>query len=145
LAVLTQQKNSAESGLSKSLDRLDANSMLAVISKDLEQSLQKALDIASSYAGVQAPTVAIDRDYQTEPLEGQGITAINTIFTSGLIDQQTALELLKRGEILGDDVEVDEIMSRAENEQLKDIDMEVTKTEKLAEAAPTPDVATKPE
>ena len=36
-------------------------------------------------------------------------------------------------------------MSRAENEQLKDIDMEVTKTEKLAEAAPTPDVATKPE
>ena len=116
LAVLTQQKNSAESGLSKSLDRLDANSMLAVISKDLESTLQKAMDIAAAYAGVQAPVVAIDRDYNVEPLEGQGITAINSIFTSGLIDQQTALELLKRGEVLSDDMEVEEILASSELE-----------------------------
>ena len=116
LAVLTQQKNSAESGLSKSLDRLDANSMLAIISKDLESTLQKAIDIAAAYAGVQAPVVAIDRDYNVEPLEGQGITAINSIFTSGLIDQQTALELLKRGEVLSDDMEVEEILASSELE-----------------------------
>jgi hypothetical protein len=140
LAVLTQQKNSAESGLSKSLDRLDANSMLAVISKDLEQSLQKAMDLAAAYAGVQAPTVAIDRDYQTEPLEGQGITAINSIFTSGLIDQQTALELLKRGEILSDDMDVEEILANAETEQLQSMEQEMQKlemqTEIAAKAAP---------
>jgi len=144
LAVLTQQKNAAESGLAKSLDRLDANSMLAVISKDLEGTLQQAMDMAASYAGVQAPTVALDRDFQTEALDGHGITAINTIFTSGLIDQQTALELLKRGEILDDSVEVEEIMSRAENEQLKDIEMQVERTSAMAEigqGTPSADVA----
>ena len=135
LAVLTQQKNSAESGLSKSLDRLDANSMLAVISKDLESTLQKAMDMAAAYAGVQAPTVAIDRDYNVEPLEGQGITAINSIFTSGLIDQQTALELLKRGEILSDDMDVEEILANAETEQLQSIEQEMSKLEMQTEIA----------
>ena len=135
LAVLTQQKNSAESGLSKSLDRLDANSMLAVISKDLESTLQKAMDMAAAYAGVQAPTVAIDRDYNVEPLEGQGITAINSIFTSGLIDQQTALELLKRGEILADDMDVEEILASAETEQLQSIEQEMSKLEMQTEIA----------
>jgi len=129
LAVLTQQKNSAESGLSKSLDRLDANSMLAVISKDLEQALQKAMDLAAAYAGVQAPIVAIDRDYNVEPLEGQGITAINSIFTSGLIDQQTALELLKRGEILSDDMDVETILATAEAEQLQSMEQDLARME----------------
>jgi hypothetical protein len=140
LAVLTQQKNSAESGLSKSLDRLDANSMLAVISKDLEQSLQKAMDLAAAYAGVQAPTVSIDRDYNVEPLGGQGITAINSIFTSGLIDQQTALELLKRGEILPDDMDPETILAAAELEQQQSMEQEMSKlemqTEITAKAAP---------
>ena len=135
LAVLTQQKNAAESGLAKSLDRLDANSMLAVISKDLESTLQKAMDMAAAYAGVQAPTVAIDRDYNVEPLEGQGITAINSIFTSGLIDQQTALELLKRGEILSDDMDVEEILANAETEQLQSIEQEMSKLEMQTEIA----------
>jgi len=86
----------------------------------------------------------LDRDFQTEALDGHGITAINTIFTSGLIDQQTALELLKRGEILDDSVEVEEIMSRAENEQLKDIEMQVERTSAMAEigqGTPSADVA----
>jgi hypothetical protein len=135
LAVLTQQKNQAESGLAKSLDRLDANSMLAVISKDLEKTLQQALDIASSYAGVQAPTVAIDRDYQTEPLEGQGITAINTIFTSGLIDQQTALELLKRGEILSDDMDPETILAASELEQQQSLEQDLARMEGEAQIA----------
>jgi hypothetical protein len=109
--------------------------MLAVISKDLEQSLQKAMDLAAAYAGVQAPTVAIDRDYQTEPLEGQGITAINTIFTSGLIDQQTALELLKRGEILSDDMDVEEVMAASELEQQQSLESDLARMEGEAQIA----------
>ena len=135
LAVLTQQKNQAESGLAKSLDRLDANSMLAVISKDLEGSLQAAMDLAAAYAGVQPPTVAIDRDYNVEPIDGNGMTAINTLFTSGLLDQQTALELLKRGEVLSDDMDPEEIMANAEAEQLQSMEQEMQKLEMTAEIA----------
>jgi hypothetical protein len=135
LAVLTQQKNQAESGLSKSLDRMDANSMLAVISKDLEGTLQKAMDLAAAYAGVQAPTVALDRDFQTEALDGHGITSINTIFQSGLIDQQTALELLKRGEILDDSIDVETVLAASELEQQQSMEQEMSKLEMQTEIA----------
>ena len=135
LAVLTQQKNSAESGLAKSLDRLDSNSILAVISKDLEQSLQQAMDMAAAYMGISAPTVAIDRDYNVEPLDGQGIGAINTIYQSGLIDQETALNLLKRGEILGDEVDVEEVLAASELEQQQSMEQEMGKLEMEAEIA----------
>ena len=125
LAVLTSQKNAAESGLSKSLDRLDSNSMLSVISKDLEQTLQQAMDMAGHYMGIEPPTVTIDRDYSVETLDGNGITAINTIFQSGLIDQQTALELLKRGEILPDEVDVEEVLAASELEQQKGMEQQL--------------------
>jgi hypothetical protein len=129
LVALTKQKNVAESGLSKTLDRIDANSMLAIISKDIEQTLQVAIDLAAEYAGIEAPVVAIDRDFNTEPMKGQEITAINTLFTSGLLDQQTALELLKRGEVFDDSFDVEEILANAEAEQLKDMEQQLQRQE----------------
>jgi len=135
LAVLTQKKNQAESALAKSLDRLDANSMLAVISKDLEGTLQQAVELAAQYAGIEAPTVVIDRDYNVEPMDGSGMTAINSLFNSGLLDQETALQLLKRGEILSDEMDPQEIMSRSENEQLAQMEQDIKKREALANVA----------
>jgi hypothetical protein len=129
LVALTKQKNVAESGLSKTLDRIDANSMLAIISKDIEQTLQVAIDLAAEYAGIEAPVVAIDRDFNTEPMQGQEITAINSLFTSGLLDQQTALELLKRGEVFDDSIDVEEILANAEAEQLKDMEQQLERQE----------------
>jgi hypothetical protein len=129
LVALTKQKNVAESGLSKTLDRIDANSMLAIISKDIEQTLQVAINLAAEYAGIEAPVVAIDRDFNTEPMKGQEITAINTLFTSGLLDQQTALQLLQRGEVFDDSFDVEEILANAEAEQLKDMEQQLQRQE----------------
>lgn len=140
IAIMSKQKNSAESGISKALDRTDSNAMLSVISKDLEQALQAAIEIAAEYAGVQAPEVVIDRDFNFDPLDGQGMTSINTLFTSGLIDQQTALELLRRGEVLGDDVDIEQVMAGAELEQQKSMENEIA----LMEAKPTPVVGEPP-
>jgi hypothetical protein len=135
IATLTKQKNTAESGLSKSLDRVDSNSMLALISKDLEQTLQQSLDWAAEFAGVQAPVVSLDRDFDVAAMEGQEISAINALFTSGLLDQETALELLKRGEILPDDMEPEEIMAAAELEQQKSMDHDLAMVEGQAQVA----------
>jgi hypothetical protein len=55
------------------------------------------------------------------------------MFSSGLIDQETALHLLYQGEVLGDSLNIEEIMSRAENQELHDIDMQVQRTEAMAE------------
>jgi hypothetical protein len=135
IATLTKQKNTAESGLSKSLDRVDSNSMLAVISKDLEQTLQQALDWAAEFAGVQAPVVAIDRDFDVAAMEPTEITAVNSLFTSGLLDQETALTLLKRGELLPEDLDVEQVMASAELEQQKVAEQDLAMVEGQAKIA----------
>ena len=143
ISILAQQKNMAESGLSKALDRADTNSMLATISQDVESTLQKAFDLAAEYAGQEPPIVGLSRDFDTQTMDSQGITAINTLFTSGLIDQETALSLLHQGEILADDVDIEEILSRAEIEQEASMERDMARLEgevKIAQATePNPD------
>lgn len=140
IAVLTQQKAQAESGLAKSLDRADSNAMLSIISKDMEGALQRAVDIAAEYAGVEAPVVVIDRDFIAEPLDGNGMTSINTIYTSGLVDHRTALELLRRGEVLGDDYDIEEIMDLVEEDEAHALEVQVDTTQAMSDIGEgTPD------
>src|SRR6056300_947699 len=143
ISILAQQKNMAESGLSKSLDRADTNSLLATISQDVESTLQKAFDLAAEYAGQTAPTVGLSRDYDVVPLDGSDLTAINSLYTSGLLDHETALNLLHQGEILADDVDIEEILSRAEIEQEASMERDMARLEgevKIAQATePNPD------
>jgi hypothetical protein len=76
-----------------------------------------------------------------ETADGNLITAVNTLFTSGLLDQETALHILQRGELFDDTVTVEEIMARSETEQLKDIEMQVERTSAMAEIGEgTPEV-----
>jgi len=133
LSQLIEQKGVAESGLSKSLDKVDSNSMLALISKDLESSLQVSLEWAAKFAGVEPPKVILDRDFDSAALDSQGISSINTIFTSGLVDQETALKLLQKGEILPDDFDVEDIMAAAELEEQQKMEQELSKAEGNAE------------
>lgn len=129
LSQLMEQKNSAESGLSKSIDKIDSNSMLALISKDLESTLQVSINWAAEFAGVEAPKVILDRDFDSAVMTGPEIASINTLFTSGLIDQETALKLLQKGELLPDDYEVEEIMSETEAKEGEKLEQAMQKTE----------------
>jgi hypothetical protein len=120
VAILAKQKNVAESGLSKQLDRADSNSMLAVISKDLESSLQQAVEWVAAYAGVEAPVVVMDRDYNADPIDPQAIDALGRLFTAQVIDQRTLLEALRRGEVFGDDFDPEAIIEAVSSGQLSD-------------------------
>jgi len=120
VAILAKQKNVAESGLSKQLDRADSNSMLAVISKDLESSLQQAVEWVAAYAGVEAPVVVMDRDYNADPIDPQTIDALGRLFTAQVIDQRTLLEALRRGEVFGDDFDPEAIIEAVSSGQLSD-------------------------
>ena len=110
VAILAKQKNVAESGLSKQLDRADNNSMLSVISQDLEASLQQAVEWVAAYAGVEPPVVVLDRDYNADPIDAQTIDALGRLFQTDVIDQRTLLEALRRGEVFGDDFDPEAII-----------------------------------
>lgn len=133
IAMLTEQNTTNASGTAKALDRIDSNSVLATVSKSLQQCLQDAVNIAGEYAGVEPPEVTIPRDFDVQIMEPTAVTAINTLYNSGIVDQQTALEMLQHGEFLPEDVEIEEVMSQAENDELKDIEMQVERTSALSE------------
>ena len=140
MAILTEEKSGVESGKAKALDRLDSNSLLSVVSVNLERTLQQSFDMAAAYMGMEPPVVSLDRDFDVAEADGPMLGAVNSLFTSGLLDQETALGILKRGELFDDTVEIEEIMARAETEQLESMEQEMSKlemqTEIAAKAAP---------
>ena len=132
IAILAQQKNVAEAAKKAALDRADTNSMLANISQDLQDALQEAVDMAAEYAGQPAPTVGLSRDFDVARMDSGEVSGVVQLFSAGIIDQQTALEMLHKGEVLDDSVDVEEIMSQTENDELHDIELQVERTEAMA-------------
>ena len=51
------QKMGAEIAESKRLGHADSDSLLSIVSKDLEKCLQNAIDIAAAYVDMEAPRV----------------------------------------------------------------------------------------
>ena len=50
----------------------------------------------------------MNRDFVSARLEPQEITSLLTLFTAGTITQETLLNQLSAGEVLGDDFDVEE-------------------------------------
>jgi hypothetical protein len=74
--------------------------MLAAVSLDLEQTLQKAFDYAAEYLGLEPPEVSISRDFDVSRLIGQDITAITALFDKGVVSLSEVRAILTQGEIL---------------------------------------------
>jgi len=100
LSTLSQQKFVAESADARRLDRIDTNSMLAMVSMDLESGLQKSYNLAANYLGIEPPQVKISRDFDLQRLIGQDIAAMAQLFEGNIIDREEFRELLVQGEIL---------------------------------------------
>ena len=100
------QKMSAETAESKKMSRTDSDSLLAIVSRDLEKMLQTAFEMAGAYVGKEAPMVQLDKDFDLQQLDGAQVGQYLQLWTQGAITQETLLNALKKGEILpGVDVE----------------------------------------
>ena len=100
ISTLSQQKFVAESADARRLDRIDTNSMLSMISMDLESGLQKSYDFAADYLGIEPPEVKISRDFDLQRLIGQDIAAMGQLFQDQIIDREEFRDMLVQGEIL---------------------------------------------
>jgi len=117
------------------LDRLDSNSLLSVVSVNLERTLQQSFDMAAAYMGMEPPVVSIDRDFDVAEVDGQKMAAVNTLFTSGLLDHETALRILQRGELFDDTVTVEDILDRAEIEAEAKLEQDMARLESETQIA----------
>ena len=100
ISTLSQQKFVAESADARRLDRVDTNSMLSMVSLDLEQKMQKAFNLSANYLGLEPPEIKISRDFDIDRLIGQDITALTSLFDQQVIDREEFRNILVQGEVL---------------------------------------------
>jgi hypothetical protein len=105
ISTLSQQKFVAESADARRLDRVDTNSMLSMVSMDIEQALQKSFNLAADYVGIEPPEVKLNRDFDIDRLIGQDITALTALFGQGVLDRDEFRQILVQGEILSEATE----------------------------------------
>lgn len=115
-ARLTGQKHVAESAEAKRLDRVDTNSIVSIISREVESGLQKAFEYAAAYVGIEPPEIHIDRDFDYYRLLGQDISALIDLYQNQLLTKETLLETLRRGEIIPDEIDIDEELTQLEQQ-----------------------------
>lgn len=116
ISTLFSQKMGAETATSKRLSRTDSDSLLSVVSKNLESSLQLAFDYAAEYVGIDSPLVQISRDFDLQQLDGNQVQGYMQLWMNGAISQELLLQMLKEGEVLPS-VDINEEIEKVEDEK----------------------------
>ena len=109
LAAVLGQKLVGETAEAKRIDRSQNDSTMMVIAQQMQDLIDNCLKFHSEYLNdSNAGSSFVNRDFVTARLEPQEIQAYLQLFTAGTISQETLLNQLTAGEILGDDFDVEE-------------------------------------
>ena len=117
------QKFVAESAEAKRIDQAQSNSVLAIISQELESALNQAFALAGKYVGIEPPTITVDRDFDYYRLIGQDVAVLSALNENGKISDEMLLEVLRRGEILPDNVDMDQELARIEQFEAENLSL----------------------
>ena len=124
ISTLFNQTYGAETAEAKAMDRSDSDSMLSVVAKDLEKCLQDAIDAAGAFVGRETPLVQVSRDFNLQELTGPQVQQYLNLWTNGAISHETLLATLKRGEILSEDLDIEQEIELVEQSKLVDLDLQ---------------------
>ena len=134
ISTLFAQKASAATAESKKMSRTDSDSLLSIVSKDLEGMLQNAFEMAAAYVGKEAPLITLDKDFDLQQLDGAQVGQYLQLYTNNTITLETLLNALKKGEVLPA-IDVDEEVELVQQQQLDNMMMDQIP----GQAAPTTD------
>jgi len=123
ISTLFSQTYVGETAEAKAMDRSDSDSMLSVVSQDLENALQNAIEMAAQFVGIEAPKVMVSRDFDLQKLDGTQVSQYMQMWQNGAITHQTLLEILSRGEILSN-IDIEAEIEMIEQEKLASIEMQ---------------------
>jgi len=89
---------------------------MMVIAQQMQDLIDNCLKFHSEYLNEpNAGSSFVNRDFVSTRLEPQEITSLLTLFTAGTISQETLLNQLSAGEILGDDFDIEEEMESTQS------------------------------
>ena len=116
LAAVLGQKLVGESAEAKRIDRSQNDSTMMVVAQQMQDLIDNCLKFHSEYLNEpNAGSSFVNRDFVSTRLEPQEITSLLTLFTAGTISQETLLNQLSAGEILGDDFDIEEEMESTQS------------------------------
>ena len=117
ITKLLGQKFVAEAADAKRIDQMQANSVLAVISMGVEAAVNDALAMSAEYMGMEPPKAVISKDFDFYRLLGQDMSVLAQMETAGQITPRLMLSLMRHGEWLPDEVDLEAELK--ETERLK--------------------------
>ena len=122
LAAVLGQKLSAETAEAKRIDRSQGDSTMMVIAQQMQDLIDNCLSFHAQYMQqMQAGSSFINRDFLATRLEPQEIQSLLQLYTAGTITQETLLNQLSAGEVLGDEFDVEEEVEATQNGGLLDM------------------------
>jgi len=122
LSAVLGQKLSAETAEAKRIDRSQGDSTMMVVAQNVQDMIDNCLRFHAEYLGTaeSAGSCLVNRDFIGARLEPQEIQALLQLYTAGTITQETLLQQLADGEVLGDNFDVQEELSATANGGLND-------------------------
>ena len=116
LSAVLGQKLSAETAEAKRIDRSQGDSTMMVIAQQVQDTIDNCLRFHAEYLNIpQVGNCYVNRDFVGARLEPADINALRDLYVAGVIGQETLLEQLANGEVLGDDFEVEEELMATQN------------------------------
>jgi len=123
LAAVLGQKLSAETAEAKRIDRSQGDSTMMVIAQQMQDLIDNCLTFHAQFMQqAQAGSSFINRDFLATRLEPQEIQALLQLYTAGTITQETLLNQLSAGEVLGDEFDVEEEVEATQTGGLIEMD-----------------------
>lgn len=109
LSAVLGQKLVGETAAAKMIDRSQGDSTMMVIAQNVQDMIDNALQYHAQFIGQNeaAGSCLVNRDFIGAQLQPQEITALLSLYTAGTITQETLLQRLADGEVLGDDFNVE--------------------------------------
>jgi hypothetical protein len=136
LAAVLGQKLSAETAEAKKIDRSQGDSTMMVIAQQMQDLIDNCLSFHAQYMQQsQVGSSFVNRDFLGQRLEPQEIQSLLQLYTAGTITQETLLNQLSAGEVLGDEFDVEEEIEATQTGGL--IEMQQPEPEPAPEAEAT--------
>lgn len=131
VSVLAKQNVTNAAAEAKRLDRIDTDSIMALVSEDLARAVGDLMRIAGKYAGVEPPLVTIPQDFTNRLLDGNQITAMLQLQMQNQISQTTLLRILQEGEVIPPYVEIDDEIALTKEAVQEDFDLQLEQAEAM--------------
>ena len=132
VSVLAKQNMTNAPAEAKRLDRIDTDSIMALVSEDLARTVGDIFRIAAKYAGKEPPTsVTIPQDFTNRLLDGNQITAMLQLQMQNQISQSLLLKILQEGEVIPPYVDIDEEIALTKEAVDQDFDVQLEHAEAM--------------